>query len=162
MKITKRNRNYKNYNKNIIKYNKFYKHQSRKIIILSQKQHILFNPLINIYDLNQDHTSFGNVAFPLWIIPTITPNKPNALPNIYTTNIFTNVYGVCASDIAHTAPVIPTHIPHTKLEKPTDTPVQNIANPSYSNYCLFNGVIFAQFILPCKIIAIITPYIATA
>ena len=76
-------------------------------------------------------------------MPTITPNNPKALPNISTTNIFTNVYGVCASDIAHTPPVTPTHIPHTKLEKPTETPVQNIENPSYNNSCLLAGTIKA-------------------
>ena len=105
--------------------------------------------LYNIYHL-------GKAASPDCIIPTITPNKPNALPNIYITKIFTKVYGVCASLKAHPLPVIPTHTPHTKLEKPTDIPVQNNAYPSKSFYCeIVYELPYAIF--PCMIIAIITP-----
>lgn len=44
------------------------------------------------------------------MIPTITPNNPRADPKISTTNIFTNVSGVYASEIAHPDPVTPTAI----------------------------------------------------
>lgn len=44
------------------------------------------------------------------MMPTITPNNPNADPKISMTKIFTKVSGVCASAIAHPEPAIPTAI----------------------------------------------------
>ena len=44
------------------------------------------------------------------MIPTITPNRPKALPKIYTTKILTNESGFCASAIAHPLPETPTQI----------------------------------------------------
>jgi len=38
----------------------------------------------------------------------MTPNNPNALPKISTTNILTNESGFCASAIAQPLPDIPT------------------------------------------------------
>ena len=52
--------------------------------------------------------SLGKLPSLHWIIPTITPNNPKALPNISTTNILTNESGFCASAIAHPLPDIPT------------------------------------------------------
>ena len=65
------------------------------------------------------------------MIPTITPNKPRALPKISIIRIFTNVEGVCASAKAHPDPVTPTQTPQNKLERPTDTPAPNRANAVY-------------------------------
>jgi len=64
------------------------------------------------------------------MIPTITPNSPNALPNISMTSILTNVSGVWASLRAQPLPVMPTQIPQTKLETPTDIPVHNKDEPA--------------------------------
>ena len=57
-----------------------------------------------------DQETFGNAPSPHWMIPTMTPNKPSALPKIYTTRIFTNESGFWASAIAHPEPDTPTHI----------------------------------------------------
>jgi hypothetical protein len=66
------------------------------------------------------------------MMPTMTPNKPNAEPKISTTKIFTNESGFWASAIAHPLPDTPTQIlhykmfyPQSKFEMPTETPVQN-------------------------------------
>ncbi len=70
------------------------------------------------------------------MMPTITPNKPKAEPKISTTKIFTNESGFWASAIAHPLPDTPTHIldylqtyPQSRLEIPTETPVQNSEYP---------------------------------
>ena len=60
-----------------------------------------------------------------WIIPTITPNKPMALPKISTIRIFTNNAAFWASAKAAPLPIIPTQIPHAKLENPTVSPAPN-------------------------------------
>lgn len=58
-----------------------------------------------------DHQpSFGNVPSAHWIIPTITPNNPRALPKISTTKILTKESGFCASAIAQPLPDTPTQI----------------------------------------------------
>ena len=44
------------------------------------------------------------------IMPTITPNRPNALPKISITNIFTKSVEFWASERAQLLPIIPTHI----------------------------------------------------
>lgn len=62
----------------------------------------------------------GNVPYPHWIIPTITPNRPNALPNIYTTSIFTKESGFWASAIAHPDPDIPTQILYIYKDIPAE------------------------------------------
>ena len=67
-------------------------------------------------------------AFPAWIIPTITPNRPRALPKISIIRILTNVDGVWASARAQPEPVTPTQTPHTKLDIPTDRPAPKRAN----------------------------------
>ena len=54
--------------------------------------------------------TLGNAPSPHWMIPTMTPNNPKALPKIYTTKIFTNASGFWASAIAHPEPDTPTHI----------------------------------------------------
>jgi hypothetical protein len=56
------------------------------------------------------------------MIPTITPNKPRALPKISMMRILTNVEGVCASARAAPDPVTPTANPQKKLESPTEIP----------------------------------------
>ena len=66
---------------------------------------------------------------PAWIMPTITPKSPRALPKISTIRILTNVDGVCASARAQPAPTTPTQIPQKRLERPTDKPDPKIANP---------------------------------
>ena len=63
-----------------------------------------------ICSLNHCAHILGKVPSPHWIIPTMTPNKPKALPKISTTNIFTNESGFWASAIAHPDPDTPTHI----------------------------------------------------
>lgn len=60
------------------------------------------------------------------MMPTITPNKPIALPKISTIKIFTNNAAFCASAKAAPLPIIPTQIPHDKLERPTVKPAPNI------------------------------------
>jgi len=91
-----------------------------------------------------------NWALPHWIIPTIIPNKPKALPKISMISIFTNVSGVWASARAHPEPVIPTHTlyifilfqikinyPQNKLDNPTDKPTENklyALNDAYNNF----------------------------
>jgi len=77
-----------------------------------------------------DHFRDGKLASPHWMIPTITPNNPSALPKISITSILTNVSGVWASLRAQPLPVIPTQIPHTRLETPTDIPVQRRDEPA--------------------------------
>lgn len=54
--------------------------------------------------------AFGNVPSLHWIIPTMTPNNPKALPKISTTKIFTKESGFCASAIAQPLPDTPTQI----------------------------------------------------
>lgn len=51
----------------------------------------------------------GQVAWADMIIPTITPNKPSALPKISITRIFTNREEFWASERAQLLPIIPTH-----------------------------------------------------
>lgn len=46
------------------------------------------------------------------MIPTITPNSPNALPNISITRILTNSVEFWASDSAQLLPITPTHSLH--------------------------------------------------
>jgi len=60
-------------------------------------------------------------------MPTMTPNKPSALPKISTTKILTKSVGFCASDSAHELPTTPTQMPHTKLASPTVRPDAKIA-----------------------------------
>ena len=96
--------------------------------------------LIKRNDLNYKFNfiyHFGKLASPDWIIPTITPNNPKALPKISITRIFTNVSAVYASARAQPLPVIPTqtlryiyNYPHKRFENPTEIPVQNIALPA--------------------------------
>jgi len=56
----------------------------------------------------------GKVPSPHWMIPTMTPNRPKALPKISTTKIFTKESGFWASAIAHPDPDTPTHILNIK------------------------------------------------
>ena len=67
------------------------------------------------------------VDFPLWIIATMTPNRPRALPKISIIKIFTKVDGVWASAKAHPAPLTPTHTPQNRLERPTERPAPKTA-----------------------------------
>ena len=60
----------------------------------------------------------------------MTPNNPRALPKISIMRILTKVDGVCESASAAPAPVIPTHIPHTRFESPTESPAPKIAYPA--------------------------------
>ena len=60
----------------------------------------------------------------------MTPNNPRALPKISIIRILTNVDGVYESASAAPAPVIPTHIPQTRFEIPTDNPAPKIAYPA--------------------------------
>ena len=73
----------------------------------------------------------GNCALLAWIIPTITPNKPRALPKISMIRILTKVDGVCASAKAQPAPVTPTQIPQNRFERPTDNPEPKMPYPAY-------------------------------
>lgn len=56
--------------------------------------------------------AFGKVPSLHWMIPTITPNNPKALPKISTTKILTNESGFWASAMAHPLPDTPTQILH--------------------------------------------------
>jgi hypothetical protein len=56
------------------------------------------------------------------MIPTMTPNRPRALPKISIIRILTNVEGVCESANAAPDPVTPTQIPQKRFERPTDRP----------------------------------------
>lgn len=76
----------------------------------------------------------GNCALLAWIIPTITPKSPRALPKISMIRILTNVEGVYASAKAQPAPVTPTHTPQNKLERPTERPDPKIPKPAYWYY----------------------------
>lgn len=76
--------------------------------------------------------------FPAWIMPTITPKRPRALPKISTIRILTKVDGVWASASAQPAPTTPTQIPQNRFERPTDKPAPKIANPEYRPYKLQN------------------------
>lgn len=52
----------------------------------------------------------GKEPYPHWIIPTMTPNRPKALPKISTTKILTKESGFWASAIAHPDPDTPTQM----------------------------------------------------
>ena len=56
------------------------------------------------------HEEVVQVTWDDIIMPTITPKRPNALPNISMTNIFTNSVEFWASDKAQLLPIMPTHI----------------------------------------------------
>lgn len=58
--------------------------------------------------------------------PTISPNKPIALPKISTINILTNNDEFAASAKAAPDPTIPTAKPQNKLTNPTIKPAPNI------------------------------------
>lgn len=84
--------------------------------------------------------TLGKAPSPHWMIPTMTPNRPKALPKIYTTRIFTNESGFWASAIAHPEPDTPTHMlnilinyPQKRLLKPTEIPVQKSEYPANEN-----------------------------
>ena len=70
-------------------------------------------------------------AFEAWIIPTITPKIPRALPKISTINTFTKSVEFCASANAHELPAIPTHTPLAMFVKPTPNPAVKRAYPPY-------------------------------
>ena len=96
------------------------------------------------------------------MIPTMTPNNPSALPKISITRIFTKSEEFWASDNAQLLPIIPTHNPQTRLAKPTIIPEAKIAYPALrdSGAYIFDVGTLSNFV--CRIIATITPYIATA
>ena len=50
----------------------------------------------------------GKDPSPHWIMPTMTPKRPKALPKIYTTRIFTKESESWASAMAHPDPETPT------------------------------------------------------
>ena len=50
--------------------------------------------------------------------PTMSPNKPNTLPNISITKTLTKRVGSAASARAALDPVIPTASPHARLHSP--------------------------------------------
>lgn len=80
------------------------------------------------------HQKDGNCALLAWIIPTITPNSPRALPKISMIRILTKVEGVYASAKAQPAPVTPTQMPQNKFERPTDKPDPKMPKPAYWYY----------------------------
>ena len=102
---------------------------------------------------------FLNATFPVMIIPTITPNKPSALPKISITKIFTNKAGFCASLNAQLLPTVPTQIPHTRFANPTVIPDANIAYPENIDRSEYDpsGILGANSTFVCKMIATITP-----
>ena len=59
-------------------------------------------------------------------MPTITPKRPIALPNISTIKILTNNDESCASAKAAPEPTMPTHKPQNRLDSPTVNPAPNI------------------------------------
>jgi hypothetical protein len=56
------------------------------------------------------------------MIPTMTPNRPKALPKISMIRILTKVDGVCESARAQPEPVIPTQTPQKRFDRPTERP----------------------------------------
>ena len=78
--------------------------------------------------------SHGHSPLFAWMMPTITPNKPNALPKISMISILTKVDGVYASASAQPAPTTPTQTPHTKFDKPTDNPAPKKAYPAFNAF----------------------------
>lgn len=96
------------------------------------------------------------------MMPTITPKSPRALPKISMTKILTNRDEFCASDKAQLLPIIPTQIPQKRLAKPTIMPEAKMAYPALRDsgaYTIDDGTL-SSFV--CRIMATITPYIATA
>lgn len=59
----------------------------------------------------------------------IKPNSPKILPNTSTMRILTNRLGSAASAIAAVEPVMPTQAPQRRLQAPTVSPPQKMANP---------------------------------
>lgn len=92
------------------------------------------------------------------MIPIITPNSPRADAKISTMRIFTNRDAFWASERAHEEPTMPTLRPQNRLDKPTVIPATKIAYPAYADGSASSN----STILACRIIAIITPYIAQA
>lgn len=63
--------------------------------------------------------ALGHVAWEDIMMPTITPNSPNALPKISITRIFTKRFEFCASAKAQLLPMMPTHnLPSTTVSFP--------------------------------------------
>lgn len=78
--------------------------------------------IINIYypSISIIYQSLGNTPSAHWMMPTITPNSPRALPKISTTRIFTNESGFWASAIAQPLPDTPTQILRLRWEVPAE------------------------------------------
>merc|ERR1719321_74848 len=66
--------------------------------------------------------TFGKAPPLAWMIPTMTPKRPRALPKISTMSIFTKSSGLWASPRAQPLPETPTQIPQKRLESPTERP----------------------------------------
>lgn len=94
------------------------------------------------------------------MIPTMTPKSPSALPKISITNIFTKSDEFCASDRAQLLPMMPTQTPQNKFAKPTMIPEAKIAYPARMESDEVVSSTDSSFV--CRMIATMTPYIATA
>eukprot|EP01018_Ginkgo_biloba_P003909 Gb_35805 [translate_table: standard] len=78
------------------------------------------------------------------------------------TKIFTNSEEFWASASAQLLPIMPTHTPQTRFAKPTMMPDANIEYPALIDsaaYVFADGTL-SNFV--CRMIATITPYMATA
>ena len=129
--------------------------------LLINKKTWCFYSIYHLYERLFDQL-LGKFPSLHWMMPTITPKSPKALPKIYTTRIFTNESGFWASAIAHPLPDTPTQTllyqilyPQKRLEKPTEIPVQNREYPANITSSFITPLY--SFTLPCRIIAMITP-----